>query len=113
MKKTLTKEDLINTVEAILDIPPHTGRRGPGFTIVTAILETLTKALQDGDEIEIKGLGTLRPVKRKAYSHSVSYFHGQSSKAHTRLKVLVPPKTKIIFTPSKSILTTLNEEPSK
>lgn len=67
--------------------------REEGYAIVDAIIQTMTKALQNGDTILIKGFGTFKPVYVKSYL----------TKGALRGKYCIPGHWVIRFKPAKQL----------
>jgi integration host factor subunit beta len=86
---TVTKADLVEEVVKITEVP-----RKEAEVIVETIFESVIKALQTGDKIEIRGFGSFRTRQRRGRI-------GRNPK--TGAKVQVPPKRIPFFKPSKEL----------
>ncbi len=86
---TMTKADLVEEVVRITELP-----RKESEEIVETIFESIIKALQGGDKIEIRGFGSFRTRQRRGRV-------GRNPK--TGAKVQVPPKKIPYFKPSKDL----------
>jgi integration host factor subunit beta len=86
---TVTKADLVEEVVKITEVP-----RKEAEVIVETIFESVIKALQTGDKIEIRGFGSFRTRQRRGRI-------GRNPK--TGAKVEVPPKRIPFFKPSKEL----------
>src|SRR5260370_27919795 len=86
---TLTKADLSEEVLTITE-----RRRKESETIVEPIFDSISGALQKGEKIEIRGVGSFRTRERRGRV-------GRNPK--TGEKVEVPPKKIPFFKPSKEL----------
>jgi integration host factor subunit beta len=86
---TVTKADLVEEVVKITEVP-----RKEAEVIVETIFDSVIKALQTGDKIEIRGFGSFRTRQRRGRI-------GRNPK--TGAKVDVPPKRIPFFKPSKEL----------
>src|SRR4030081_3887926 len=86
---TVTKADLVEEVVRVTEL----GRK-ESEAIVETIFESIIGALQSGDRIEIRGLGSFRPPPPRCRT-------GRNPK--TGAKVEVPPKRIPFFKPSKEL----------
>jgi integration host factor subunit beta len=91
---TVTRADLVNEVARATDLPQE-----ESHAVVEAIFESITNALQAGDDIEIRGFGSFRMRKRCGRI-------GRNPK--TGAKVTVPPKRVPFFNPSKELKQNVN-----
>ena len=63
----LNSRDLALLIHELLDIPLNSHNQPTkGYQVVKAIIQAMTKALQRGEEIYIRGFGIFRPVEWKA-----------------------------------------------
>lgn len=60
----MDRRGLVREVEDILELPSR-GNKGTGFKIVKSIIDTITKALQNGETVSIRGFGTFEPYTRR------------------------------------------------
>src|ERR1700739_3429060 len=86
---TLTKADLIEEVLRVTELP-----RKESESIVETIFDSIIGALQKGEKIEIRGLGSFRTRERRGRV-------GRNPK--TGEKVEVPAKKIPFFKPSKEL----------
>lgn len=86
---TMTKADLVEEVTRVTELP----RRESEIAVET-IFDSIIKALQTGDKIEIRGFGSFRTRQRQGRV-------GRNPK--TGAKVEVPPKRIPYFKPSKEL----------
>lgn len=86
---TMTKADLVEEVARVTDLP-----RKESEVVVETIFESIIKALQGGDKIEIRGFGSFRTRPRKGRI-------GRNPKTGARVEV--PPKRIPYFKPSKEL----------
>jgi integration host factor subunit beta len=86
---TVTKADLVEEVVKVTEVP-----RKEAEVIVETIFDSVIKALQTGDKIEIRGFGSFRTRQRRGRI-------GRNPK--TGAKVQVPPKRIPFFKPSKEL----------
>ncbi len=86
---TMTKADLVEEVTKVTELP-----RKESEVVVETIFESIIRALQDGDKIEIRGFGSFRTRQRQGRI-------GRNPK--TGAKVEVPPKRIPFFKPSKEL----------
>lgn len=86
---TVTKADLVEEVVRVTELP-----RKESETIVETIFDSVIRALQSGDKIEIRGFGSFRTRQRRGRT-------GRNPK--TGAKVDVPPKKIPFFKPSKEL----------
>src|ERR1700734_1166479 len=93
---TLTKADLIEEVLKVTELP-----RKESEAIVETIFDSIIKALQTGDKIEIRGFGSFRTRQRRGRV-------GRNPK--TGAKVDVPPKRIPFFKPSKELKDFVNHQ---
>src|SRR5580704_17284812 len=82
---TVTRADLVDEVVRATDLPQE-----ESHAVVEAIFESITNALQAGDDIEIRGFGSFRTRKRQGRI-------GRNPK--TGAKVTVSPKRIVFFKP--------------
>lgn len=85
----MTKADLTDRVAALPDIS-----RRDGETIVETLLESIVRALQSGDKVEIRGFGSFRTRQRNSRT-------GRNPK--TGVSVDVPAKKVSFFKASKEL----------
>ena len=90
----MTKADLVEQVTALGDLT-----RRDSEVIVETIFDSVITALQSGDKIEIRGLGSFRIRSRNART-------GRNPK--TGAKVEVPAKRIPYFKPSKELRHLIN-----
>jgi len=86
---TMTKADLVEEVARVTDLP-----RKESEIVVETIFESIIKALQGGEKIEIRGFGSFRTRPRKGRI-------GRNPKTGARVEV--PPKRIPYFKPSKEL----------
>lgn len=96
---TMTKADLVEEVIRITELP-----RKESEIVVETIFESIIKALQTGDKIEIRGFGSFRTRQRQGRV-------GRNPK--TGAKVEVPPKRIPFFKPSKELKDFVNTAEEK
>ena len=87
---TLTKADFIDKISGVLELP-----RKEAAAIFEYILNSMVRALDRGEKIEIRGFGTFRTRPRRARI-------GHNPK--TGVKVEVPAKRIAFFKPSQDLL---------
>jgi integration host factor subunit beta len=85
----LTKADLIEEVSRVTELPWR-----EGAIIVECILGSMSRAIQRGDKVEIRGFGSFRTRERRARI-------GRNPK--TGAQVEVPAKRIPFFKPSKEL----------
>lgn len=93
---TMTKADLVEEVIRATELP-----RKESEAIVETIFDSIIRALQTGDKIEIRGFGSFRTRQRRGRI-------GRNPK--TGAKVEVPPKRIPFFKPSKELKDFVNGE---
>jgi integration host factor subunit beta len=93
---TMTKADLVEEVIRATELP-----RKDSEAIVETIFDSIIKALQTGDKIEIRGFGSFRTRQRRGRI-------GRNPK--TGAKVDVPAKRVPFFKPSKELKDFVNSE---
>src|SRR5579862_795434 len=93
---TMTKADLVEEVIRATELP-----RKDSEAIVETIFDSIIKALQTGDKIEIRGFGSFRTRQRRGRI-------GRNPK--TGAKVDVPAKRVPFFKPSKELKDFVNNE---
>ena len=86
---TMTKADLVEEVAKVTDLP-----RKESEVVVETIFESIIRALQTGDKIEIRGFGSFRTRQRQGRI-------GRNPKTGARVEV--PPKRIPFFKPSKEL----------
>jgi integration host factor subunit beta len=86
---TVTKANLIEEVSRVIEIP-----RKEAAVIVERILDSMVRALDGGDKVEIRGFGSFRTRQRRARI-------GRNPK--TGVRVEVPAKRIPFFKPSKEL----------
>ena len=96
---TMTKADLVEEVAKVTDLP-----RKESEVVVETIFEHIIKALQTGDKIEIRGLGSFRTRQRQGRI-------GRNPKTGARVEV--PPKRIPFFKPSKELKDFVNTSGSR
>ncbi len=94
----MTKADLVEEVTQLGDLT-----RRDGEVIVETIFDSVIRALQTGDKIEIRGFGSFRIRQRKPRT-------GRNPK--TGDKVQVPAKRVPYFKPSKELRDLVNPRPA-
>jgi len=98
----MTKADLIEEVSRVVEMT-----RKDSEVIVESILESIVKALREGDKIEIRGFGSFRTRQREGRL-------GRNPKTGDRVEV--PSKRIPYFKPSKELKDLVNsaaaEEPT-
>ena len=87
--KVLTKTDLIEELAKVTELPQK-----EAAVIVECILDSMVKAIERGDKIEIRGFGTFRTRQRQGRI-------GRNPK--TGARVDVPAKRIPFFKPSKEL----------
>lgn len=93
---TMTKADLVEEVVRVTELP-----RKEAETVVETIFDSIIKALQTGDKIEIRGFGSFRTRQRDGRI-------GRNPKTGERVEV--PPKKIAYFKPSKDLKDFVNGE---
>jgi len=93
---TVTKADLVEEVIRATDLA-----RKESEAIVETIFDSIIKALQTGDKVEIRGFGSFRTRQRRGRV-------GRNPK--TGAKVDVPPKRIPFFKPSKELKDFVNHQ---
>ena len=88
-RAALTKMELIEEVSRVAEIP-----RNEAWVIVESILNSMVRAIDRGDKVEIRGFGTFRTRQRKARI-------GRNPK--TGVRVEVPAKRIPFFKASKEL----------
>lgn len=86
---TMTKAELVEEVVRITELP-----RKESEVVVETIFESIIKALQSGDKIEIRGFGSFRTRERRGRT-------GRNPKTGER--VVVKAKRIPYFKPSKEL----------
>jgi integration host factor subunit beta len=86
---TMTKADLVEEVVRVTELP-----RKESEVVVETIFESIIRALQTGDKIEIRGFGSFRTRQRQGRI-------GRNPKTGARVEV--PPKRIPFFKPSKEL----------
>ena len=86
---TMTKADLVEEVARVTELP-----RKESEVVVETIFDSIIKALQTGDKIEIRGFGSFRTRQRQGRI-------GRNPK--TGARVDVPAKRIPYFKPSKEL----------
>jgi integration host factor subunit beta len=94
---TMTKAELVEEIVRITELP-----RKESEVVVETIFESIIKALQSGDKIEIRGFGSFRTRERRGRT-------GRNPK--TGEKVAVPAKRIPYFKPSKELKDFVNSPP--
>src|SRR3954452_23331435 len=95
-KREMTKADLVEKVTRLGDLP-----RRDGEIIVETIFDSVIRALQGGDKIEIRGFGSFRIRQRNPRI-------GRNLKTGERVEV--PAKRVPYFKPSKELRDLVNPE---
>ena len=90
----MTKADLVDEISRAI-----TATRKDAESIVETVFESIVKALQGDDKVEIRGFGSFRTRKRRGRI-------GRNPK--TGVKVNVPPKRIPYFKPSKELKEIVN-----
>jgi len=93
----MTKADLVEEVSRAIE-----STRKDAEAIVETVFESVIKALQADDKIEVRGFGSFRTRRRRGRI-------GRNPK--TGEKVNVPPKRIPFFKPSKELKELINSEP--
>ena len=88
-RATLTKSELIEEVSRAAEIP-----RNEAVVIVESILNSMVRAIDRGDKVEIRGFGSFRTRQRQARI-------GRNPKTGARVEV--PAKRVPFFKPSKEL----------
>jgi nucleoid DNA-binding protein len=83
--------------------------RDKTWKILRAILKSMAAALQKGEQVRIRGLGTFTVRTRKPVKKRLTYFYGDMRHDYTEI-VQLPAKKYVHFEPNPSILRTLNEQ---
>jgi integration host factor subunit beta len=86
---TMTKAHLVEEVSRVTELP-----RKESEELVETVFESIIKALQSGDKIEIRGFGSFRTRQRRGRI-------GRNPKTGARVEV--PPKRIPFFKPSKEL----------
>ncbi len=86
---TMTKAGLVEEVSRVTELP-----RKESEELVETVFESIIKALQSGDKIEIRGFGSFRTRQRRGRI-------GRNPKTGARVEV--PPKRIPFFKPSKEL----------
>lgn len=94
----MTKADLVEEVSRALE-----STRKDAEAIVETVFQSVIKALQDSDKIEVRGFGSFRTRQRRGRV-------GRNPK--TGEKVEVPPKRIPYFKPSKELKELINRDAS-
>ena len=90
----MTKADLVDEISRAI-----AATRKDAESIVETVFESIVKALQGDDKVEIRGFGSFRTRKRRGRI-------GRNPK--TGVKVNVPPKRIPYFKPSKELKEIVN-----
>ncbi len=90
----MTKADLVDEISRAI-----AATRKDAESIVETVFESIVKALQGDDKVEIRGFGSFRTRKRRGRI-------GRNPK--TGVKVEVPPKRIPYFKPSKELKEIVN-----
>ncbi|HXE75071.1 MAG TPA: HU family DNA-binding protein [Candidatus Xenobia bacterium] len=90
----MTKADLVDEISRAI-----AATRKDAESIVETVFESIVKALQGDDKVEIRGFGSFRTRKRRGRI-------GRNPK--TGVKVEVPPKRIPYFKPSKELKELVN-----
>lgn len=98
-KRAMTKADLVEKVTRLGDLT-----RRDGEIIVETIFESVIRALQSGDKIEIRGFGSFRIRQRNPRI-------GRNPKTGERVEV--PAKRVPYFKPSKELRDLVNPEEAR
>ena len=85
----MTRTDLTEEVHQVIEIP-----RKESEAVVCAIFDSIVRALQSGDKVEIRGFGSFHTRQRRARI-------GRNPKTGARVEV--PPKRIPFFKPSKEL----------
>ena len=94
----MTKADLVEEISAKTGVSKnHTA------LIVDDLLEAISKALSDGQHLEIRGFGTFKVRERRAR---------RARNPRSGEEVLVPAKLVPVFKPSKELKTLIAEGPA-
>lgn len=101
----LTLRPIAIQVNEILDLPIT---HPTGMKVVRTVISTMTKALHEGEEIDIRGFGILRVVKYKARKTGSNFM--TNSKYGDRCPVAIqhPDKLVVTFLPSVQTEAVLN-----
>ena len=91
----MIKADLITRISRQMEIPKQEAEEG-----VNLFFQTIKEAIQKGEEIEIRGLGSFRFRKRTSRS-------GRNPRTGEPVKV--PPKKVLYFKPSKLLKELINK----
>jgi integration host factor subunit beta len=94
--ETMTKADLVEEVVRVTELP-----RKESEVVVETIFESIIKALQSGDKIEIRGFGSFRTRERQGRV-------GRNPKTGERVEV--PAKKIPFFKPSKELKDYVNTQ---
>jgi nucleoid DNA-binding protein len=103
----VTRETLSYVVGEYLGLP-RLRRHGKAYTIVNTIITVVTEALQRGEKVSIEGVGTFKVRTRPPTHSTCSDFSGTTPLNH--YLTTLPQKSYVHFTPSKTILRTLNAD---
>jgi integration host factor subunit beta len=91
---TVTKADLVEEVLRVVGPGKPELRRNDCEELVETIFDSIVRALQSGDKIEIRGFGSFRTRQRRGRI-------GRNPKTGARVEV--PPKRIPFFKPSKEL----------
>jgi len=94
---TVTKADLVEEVIRVTGL-----KRNDSEELVETVFDSIVRALQSGDKIEIRGFGSFRTRQRRGRV-------GRNPK--TGARVDVPPKRIPFFKPSKELKDYVNGAP--
>lgn len=82
--RTITKQQLINTVQANLNTSPQIA-----FGAVETIFKLMGHELTQGNQICVRGFGTIKPVLRKAKkARNIQKNEAMLIPAHTTVKIV-------------------------
>lgn len=79
----MTKKELANSIAAVNDVS-----QAKATEMIDAVFETMRLALDNGEEITIRGFGSFKPVTSAARS---------GRNLRTKERVTIPPKVRVKF----------------
>ena len=104
-KAGTTTESISYIVGELLGYPKH-NRHGKAYEITKAVLNSIAKALQRGEQVSIAGFGILRVVPCKPRVRCCYY--GLTKNGYWEMKDF-SGKNRVIFKPSKVLKRLINE----
>lgn len=95
---TMTRNDIARQLHYVLDLHPGpNSHNSQGMLIVNTIVSTITKALQRGESVDIKGFGKFDVRDWGGGKHYNHYFY--RDKGNARVLVTRKPKKRVWFKP--------------